>query len=63
MAGSPVMPSPAIGSAAAGSAAGKRLGVIAMPISPAPPHSRAHSDQSVAAITPSETSVSMVEAP
>src|SRR5690625_4384704 len=34
-----------------------------MPISPAPPRRSAHSDHSVAAVTPSDTSVSIVEAP
>ncbi len=34
-----------------------------MPISPAPPKSSAHSDQTVAAMTPSATRVSMVDEP
>ena len=34
-----------------------------IPSSPAPPSSSAHSDQSVAATTPSDTSVSIVDAP
>src|SRR5690625_3109971 len=36
---------------------------IFMPISPAPPHSSAHTDHSDAALTPKETSVSMVDEP
>ncbi len=38
-------------------------GCIRMPIAPAPPSSSAHSDQPVAAITPSETRVSIVDEP
>ncbi len=38
-------------------------GRIRMPSSPAPPSVSAHSDHRVAAITPSETSVSIVDAP
>ena len=44
-------------------ARGRRVGCIRMPIAPAPPSSSAHSDQPVAAITPSDTSVSMVDEP
>src|SRR5690625_5174223 len=42
---------------------GKRVIDIFMPISPAPPHSSAQTDHRVAAVTPSDTSVSMVEDP
>ncbi len=44
-------------------AAGKSVGVMRIPSSPAPPSSSAHSDQAVAATTPIDTSVSMVDAP